>query len=241
MTSIEREPADADLLIRPAHQGDAAAVADVYLAARREAPMPPPAQTDDAVRFWLEGKLGGADDTFVAEDPNGVVGYVRLANDWLDDLYVAPALARQGIGSALLDTAKALRPRGFRLWVFASNEPARRFYRRHGLVELEQTDGSANDEGAPDVLAAWPGEQPLAFLRGLVDEVDTELGALLARRTALTAAIQDFKPVRGPAGRDPDRERQIAERLAELVPVLGADRVQRIVHTIITESLDAIG
>ena len=70
-----------------------------------------------------------------------------------------------GIGSALLELVKALRPGGFALWVFESNEPARAFYRSHGLVELEHTDGSANEERAPDLQMAWPGATRSAFLR----------------------------------------------------------------------------
>ena len=72
--------------------------------------------------------------------------------------------------------------------------PARAFYARHGLVELERTDGSGNEERAPDLRMAWPGTDPLAFFRGLVDDVDAQLADLLARRAALTAAIQPSKP-----------------------------------------------
>ena len=39
--------------------------------------------------------------------------------------------------------------------------------------------------------------------------------------------------------RDPAREAEIAERVAGVVPELGAERVARIVDVIITESLDA--
>jgi len=41
------------------------------------------------------------------------------------------------------------------------------------------------------------------------------------------------------AARDPDRERQIAAAMALRAPELGEERLTRIVHTIITESLDA--
>ena len=73
-----------------------------------------------------------------------------------------------------------MRPDGFCLWVFESNTGARAFYARHGLVELERTDGSGNEEKAPDVKMAWPGHDPVAFFRGLIDEVDAGLGELLA-------------------------------------------------------------
>ena len=70
---------------------------------------------------------------WVAEAEGVVVGYLRLTGDWLDDLYVVPEHAGQGVGSALLDLAKALRPGGFGLWVFETNVPARAFYAAHGL------------------------------------------------------------------------------------------------------------
>jgi len=228
-----------DLLLRRANEADADDVASVYLASRKAAPMPPLQQTDESVRYWVEHKLQGYDETWVAEVAGRIVGYARLAGDWLDDLYVAPTQARQGIGSALLDVVKSVRPDGFSLWVFEMNAAARAFYAKHGLVELAHTDGAANEEGAPDLRVAWPGTQPLVFLRRLVDELDTELGAVLERRAVLTAAIQAYKPVGGPAGRDLDREREIAERMARFAPRLGAERLQRIIHAVITESLDA--
>jgi len=45
-----------------------------------------------------------------------------------------------------------------RLWTFASNAGAQRFYERHGFVETRRTDGRDNEEGAPDVLYIWGGE-----------------------------------------------------------------------------------
>ncbi|GAB6984700.1 GNAT family N-acetyltransferase [Nocardioides pyridinolyticus] len=223
------------MLIRPAEASDADAVASVHLAARRSGAMPPGIHSDGGVRRWLGGRLG-QDDVWVAEVDGEVVGYARLTPAWLDDLYVVPEHAGQGVGSALLDIAKVRQPGGFCLWVFEVNEPARAFYARHGLVELERTDGSANEEKLPDIRMAWPGAEPLAFLRGLIDKVDEQLGDLLARRAALTRAVQAHKD--DPA-RDPAREREIAAAMAERAPALGEERLARIVHSIITESLDA--
>lgn len=224
--------------LRPAVAEDAEAVASVHLAARRTAPMPAAVHTDDEVRQWLAGRIAGDDEVWVAETDGVVAAYARLSRTWLDDLYVAPSHAGQGLGAALLDLAKSLRPEGFCLWVFESNTPARAFYARHGLVALERTDGEGNEEKAPDVRMAWPGRDPVAFFRGLIDEVDDQLGDLMARRLALTRAVQMHKR---DTTRDPVRERGIAERLAARAPELGADRLGRIVHTIITESLDAAG
>jgi chorismate mutase len=85
---------------------------------------------------------------------------------------------------------------------------------------------------------AWPGTDPLAFFRGLIDDADAQLGDLLARRAALTRVVQAHK--RDP-GRDRGRERRIAEAMALRAPELGAGRLFRIVDAIITESLDAAG
>jgi GNAT superfamily N-acetyltransferase len=148
------------LVLRPAGPEDGSAVADVYLAARRAAvvsgAMPAPVHPEHEIRAWLADRLSH-DETWVAEESGEVVAFARLTPEWLDDLYVHPDHAGAGIGSALLDLVKGLRPDGFGLWVFESNHGARRFYRRHGLVEVERTDGSGNEEGAPDVRVVWTG------------------------------------------------------------------------------------
>jgi chorismate mutase len=90
---------------------------------------------------------------------------------------------------------------------------------------------------------AYPGRDPLAFYRGLIDEVDAALGDLLARRAALTRVVQEHKRAThaGPAdpGRDAAREREIVAAMSARAPELGEARLARIVHTIITESLEA--
>jgi chorismate mutase/GNAT superfamily N-acetyltransferase len=227
-----------ELVLRPAVESDAEAVASIHLAARREAAMPPMVHSEPAVRAWIAERVRSPDEVWLAEVDGTPGGYARMTDTWLDDLYVAPTYAGRGVGSALLDLVKARRPGGFCLWVFETNRPARRFYAARGLVELERTDGWANEEGAPDLRMAWPGADPLAFFRTLIDDVDAQLGDLLSRRAALTAAVQPYKPA---TERDPERERAIVDAVAARAPDLGRDRVARIVHTIITESLDAAG
>lgn len=227
-----------DLLLRPATVEDAAAMADLHVDCRdaNVGSMPPMVHARETTHRWMRGRLEGDSAGWVAERDGRLVGYLVLTGDWLDDLFLAPGETGHGIGAALLDVAKAERPDGFCLWVFETNVGARRFYRSHGLVELERTDGSTNEERAPDVRMAWPGAEPMRFLRRLIDDVDDQLGDLLARRFALTSAVQAFKTE---GTRDPDREREIVRRLADRVPELGAEGLTRIMHAIITESLEA--
>jgi chorismate mutase/GNAT superfamily N-acetyltransferase len=232
-----------DLLLREAAVEEADVLADLHTAARVAAvpAIPPPVHTPEETREWMRGRVGSTHEVWVAERSGAVVGYAALAaqgDPWLDDLYVAPEATGQGIGSALLELAMSLRPGGFALWVFASNAGARRFYLRHGLLELEQTDGSGNEERAPDVRMAWPGGDPIGYLRAQLDCVDDELAVLLARRAALTAAVQQFKQVPGHAGRDPEREAEIVARMARRAPGVPVEAWRRIVHEVITVSLD---
>jgi GNAT superfamily N-acetyltransferase len=60
-----------------------------------------------------------------------------------------------GLGSSLVDFAKAVCPAALDLWTFAANVGVRRFYERHGFVAIDSTDGR-NEEGAPDVRYHWP-------------------------------------------------------------------------------------
>ena len=227
-----------DLALRPATSSDLAALAEVHLSSRAGAgsAFPPGVHDDDEVRGWVAGWDLTTYDVWLAEVGDRVVGYTRSTPTWLDDLYVVPQAQGQGVGSALLERVLADHPDGIGLWVFESNRPAREFYARHGFVTLERTDGSANEERAPDLRLVWPGRDPLACFRAMIDEVDLVLGDVLARRTALTRVVQSVKPS---DERDPVREAEIARRVAAVVPELGEERVARIVDVIIAESLDA--
>lgn len=238
------DPVTHEALLRPATEDDVAALADLYLVVRRSAEpaMPPVAESAVEVRAHT-ARIVAEHEVWLAESDEQVLAFATLADDWLDSLYVHPAHQGAGLGSDLLDLVKARRPDGFSLWVFETNRAARRFYARHGLVELEHTDGSGNAEHAPDVRMAWPGTDPLGFLRRQIDAVDDELARLLARRTAITAAVQDHKASTlgdgGTAARDPAREAEIVARMARLAPALGRERLARVMQAVIAESLAA--
>ena len=77
-----------------------------------------------------------------------------LDREWIDQLYVDPALTGRGIGAALIDHAKRQRPAGLKLWTFQSNLDARRFYEARGFVATAVTSGD-NEERWPDVCYEW--------------------------------------------------------------------------------------
>ena len=143
--------------IRAATPDDAQAVAEIYLAARHASvpAIPPLVRCDDEVRTWVADMLIPLHDVRVAELSGVELAMMALAPGWLDHLYVQPELWGHGIGTAMVDEAKVLQPTGLQAWVFATNAGARRFYERHGFVAAEHTDGSANEEGAPDVRYVW--------------------------------------------------------------------------------------
>ena len=51
--------------------------------------------------------------------------------------------------------AKERRPDGLELYTFQENAAARAFYEHHGFMAVWFGDGSANEEGQPDVRYAW--------------------------------------------------------------------------------------
>jgi GNAT superfamily N-acetyltransferase len=148
-----------EVVIRRATAADAPASADLWLRARRAAlgAIPAPAHSDAEVRDWFAAHVVPHTELWLAEAAGAALaGVLVLDGDELDQLYVAPELTGRGIGSALVEHAKRLRPDGLALWTFQSNAGARRFYARHGFVEVRRTDGRDNEERSPDVRYAWP-------------------------------------------------------------------------------------
>jgi putative acetyltransferase len=96
-------------------------------------------------------------EAWVADDGVNVLGFAILSADVLLQIHVDPDQQNQGIGTRLLDQAKERRPAGFSLWTFQKNVGARRFYERHGLEVVQETDGEGNEEREPDVQYAWRG------------------------------------------------------------------------------------
>ena len=145
--------------IRRGQAHDARAAADLYLRAReaalRAGSIPASVHDDDDVRGYFASRIVEDCELWVAEQDGALAAILVLDGDFVDQLYVEPGLTGRGIGSALLAVAKRERPQGLQLWAFQTNTGARRFYERHGFVEVRRTDGRDNEERAPDVLYAY--------------------------------------------------------------------------------------
>lgn len=149
-----------DVTTRRAMSSDAEPAAELYLRARHAAAqagtIPPLVRDEDDVGRWIRQFVIPRLECWLAErTPRSVVGMLVLDNDWVDQLYVDPDRTGAGIGAELMAVAKRERPDGLRLWTFVSNPGAQRFYLCHGFREIERTDGSRNEEGAPDIRYAW--------------------------------------------------------------------------------------
>lgn len=145
--------------LRPAAPYDASAIAECYLASFNQAlPGIVRPHTDDAVRAWVRDIVLPTMNVAVATHPLGfITGFCATTPGWITELYVEPAWQARGVGRQLLLQAMAQQPEGLELWAFQQNTRARRFYERHGFVEIERTDGSGNEERVPDVRYRWSG------------------------------------------------------------------------------------
>ncbi len=140
-------------MIRSYHKKDADLLVDIWLQASL--------QSHDFVGedYW-RGKSGEirnvwlpGSQTWVWEENGCCAGFISLVDEeYIGALFVDPAFQKKGIGSKLLNSLQAGR-RKLRLKVFARNDHAVGFYRRHGFrVTARQTDTETGEE---ELLMQW--------------------------------------------------------------------------------------
>ena len=107
------------LVLRRGLENDAEPVAELYLRARKAAvpAIPMIVHTNEQTRSWIVRRVIPHTELWVAESDQGaLVGMLALDNEWVDQLYVEPALTGHGIGGEPIALAKRERPCGTRLW-----------------------------------------------------------------------------------------------------------------------------
>lgn len=138
--------------IRPATADDAADCVDILSTWIEETPWMPRLHSDASMRNFWGGRLADANG-WVAVDAGRVCGFCVRDAGWVSALYLGADARRRGIGTRLLNQAKAGQSH-LRLWVFQANETARAFYLRQGFKEERRTTGD-NEEGLPDIAMLW--------------------------------------------------------------------------------------
>jgi GNAT superfamily N-acetyltransferase len=80
--------------------------------------------------------------------------YMLLNDQDLDHLYVLPTWQGYGVGTKLLNQAKAVAPHRLALFTFQKNTRAQAFYEAHGFHATGFIEG-CNEEHEPDVRHVW--------------------------------------------------------------------------------------
>ena len=142
--------------VRRAEQADYRTATEVLLRSRHASvpAIPPLVHSDEEVKRHFVGTVMPSAEVWVAEVDETVTGVLVLNGNWIEQLYVDPDWTNQGLGTALMERAKAERPEALDLWTFKSNQGAQRFYERHGFRAVGGTDGD-NEEGEPDIHYRW--------------------------------------------------------------------------------------
>jgi len=91
-------------------------------------------------------------ENWVVEAAGEVAGFCSLAGDRLAAIFVRPGIQRRGLGGRLLEHAKSLRER-LELFVYAENDSALAFYRRHGFRVVGEGVDAAT--GHPERRMEW--------------------------------------------------------------------------------------
>ena len=85
-------------------------------------------------------------------DTRQIDGFIGLTENHIEGIFVAKAARSNGIGKALLDHVKPLKPR-LTLGVYQKNERALAFYRREQFVV--QSEGIDEDTNEADIQMLW--------------------------------------------------------------------------------------
>jgi GNAT superfamily N-acetyltransferase len=142
--------------VRRARIDEAERIATIFLRSRHASvpDIPPLVHLDEDVYVYFATVVLPNREVWVGDADGEAVAVLVLDDDWIEHLYADPEWTGRGLGSKLVDLAKAQRRNGLNLWTFQSNVKARRFYERHGFIAEEMTEGD-NEEGAPDVRYRW--------------------------------------------------------------------------------------
>ena len=104
-------------------------------------------------REFFTGEVLPRNEVVVALRDGEIVAFMASNRESVAQLYVRVGCHRQGIGTRLLQRAKQRSAGSLWLYTFARNAVARRFYERHGFVDVGH--GFENMWQLEDVRYEW--------------------------------------------------------------------------------------
>jgi ribosomal protein S18 acetylase RimI-like enzyme len=112
-----------------------------------------PHSWDDQLNYLHE--IAEKNEIFLAiEAESGqVVGMMATDGSELDQLYIHVDYQGQGIGTMLLNKAKAMSPGTLQLYTFEVNKQAQAFYEKHGFTIIQR--GVESNSGMDDIRYEW--------------------------------------------------------------------------------------
>nr|WP_272211862.1 GNAT family N-acetyltransferase [Marinicella sp. W31]MDC2877751.1 GNAT family N-acetyltransferase [Marinicella sp. W31] len=140
---------EASFAIRPFETEDNARLTDIWYAASR---LSHPFLPEDLLlrqRLEISEKYLPQTETWVAVGDHGPLGFIGLMDQFIGGLFVAPESQGAGIGGMLLRHAFDLKGK-LALEVYAANQRAVAFYRRHGFCGVRRRE--TDDNGLPHPL-----------------------------------------------------------------------------------------
>ena len=105
---------------------------------------------------YFRSNILAHNDVWVAEVDGRAAGFMAMAGDFVDQLYVHPDFQRHGLGKAFLDFAKERSPEHVWLYTLQVNANGRAFYEKNGFI-AEKFGISPAPESEPDVEYHWRG------------------------------------------------------------------------------------
>ncbi|WP_300032057.1 GNAT family N-acetyltransferase [uncultured Roseobacter sp.] len=142
-----------ELTITDARLLDAGAIGNILSKTNDQMPwLPRVHSAAEEIRY--AGDMIEAGWVRVAKRDGRVVGFIARWEADVHALYVLPDAQDAGVGTALIENAKA-ECDALSLWSYEANSSATRFYGLRGFIQTDRTDGSTNDAGLPDIRFEW--------------------------------------------------------------------------------------
>lgn len=138
-------------MIRNLQETDVETVANIWLAANREAHDFIPAQYWQEHFACVKGMLAQA-EVYVHEDGGKIQGFVGLQDAYIAGIFVSNEFRSKGIGKRFIDFIKGRKDR-LCLQVYQRNARAIRFYQREGF--RIQNEGMDEHIGEKDYTMVW--------------------------------------------------------------------------------------